>query len=639
MTSPMRVFGGLLHQVYRLQTAHGTFALKLLNPTILRYPNVRENFRLSERIAAVVAAAGLPAVAALPAAVSIAADKAEPSPLHDISDGGAAAVMLYPWIDAKPNDSFASAGAERTRKIGSLLGRIHSLDLRFAELQPPPAPDTSETSSPAPQAAEWAALIDRAERMQLPFAPRVRALLPQINAWRQASREARTALLASSDLRPTWVISHGDLDQKNVLWDWDKDESPHLIDWESAGYVQPAIEAVCAALDWSGQVVGRLDVAAFNAFLEGYRSAAPALTPHEIGCGLRAYSGNWCGWLQFNLQRAVDAATADPEEQALGRREVESTLVLLASAAETLPTLEQRYRLSVTAKRGLTALELAQVRELAKEVERADSIALKLNWELMIARRADDASDFCGYDEGGRLVGYLPLDGEGEELEVTAMVAPTYRRRGIFRRLVDAAKQEARQHGAKRLLLVNYRASVSGAAAVKALRLPYVFSEYAMAADAETIPSFTLEAQGAIRLVTVDASDAASLAQLSEMLTRTFGPGRRSPDVLAEELRRSGVRYFFAERDGQRIGQIGVIDVEGSDSLYLRAVGIVPEQRHRGNGRSLLSATLGAMWAEGYTRFSLDVATSNANALSLYESCGFRTTNIYDYHEVQLTEK
>lgn len=284
-----------------------------------------------------------------------------------------------------------------------------------------------------------------------------------------------------------------------------------------------------------------------------------------------------------------------------------------------------------SAKRGLTPTELVPVRELADEVQQADGIALKLNWELMTTRRPDEASDFCFY-ESGRLVGYLPLDGEGEELEITAMVAPAFRRRGIFRRLLDLARQEARRHGAKRLLLVNYRTSVSGAATVAALQLPYAFSEYAMAADARTMPALT---QGTMRLVTVGAAE---VAELAAMMTQTFGSQRRSAAMLAEELRRPGVRYFIAEQEGQRIGHIGVIDVEGSDSLYLRGVGILPAWRHRGHGRALLAATLLTMRAEGYAHFSLDVATENANALSIYESCGFYTTNIYDYHEVPLVD-
>ena len=104
---------------------------------------------------------------------------------------------------------------------------------------------------------------------------------------------------------------------------------------------------------------------------------------------------------------------------------------------------------------------------------------------------------------------------------------------------------------------------------------------------------------------------------------------------VAAALQQPGVRYYLAEHDGVQIGQIGVIGPDDpAGGVYLRGFGVVPEQRRRGYGRQLLAATLQAMRSEGQTRFSLDVATDNAQALSLYESCGFRTTNIYDYHTV-----
>ena len=44
------------------------------------------------------------------------------------------------------------------------------------------------------------------------------------------------------------------------------------------------------------------------------------------------------------------------------------------------------------------------------------------------------------------------------------------------------------------------------------------------------------------------------------------------------------------------------------------------------------------MLAEGHTRFELDVETENNQALSLYQSCGFHETDVYDYYVVPLTD-
>ena len=283
----------------------------------------------------------------------------------------------------------------------------------------------------------------------------------------------------------------------------------------------------------------------------------------------------------------------------------------------------------VVAECGLSAHDLAQVRGLADEVRRADGVNLKLNWDLMARHVPNQASDFCCY-ENGQLVGYAPLDGEGRELEVTAAVVSSFRRRGIFRLLLRAPKQEAQRRGAERLLLVNYRASQSGRTAALALNLPYVFSEYHMEAEAAGLPPLQ---SGQVQLVKVGE---ANLAALAQMMALNFSGERHSPQVLAEELQEADTRYFLAELDGVQIGQIGVVDEQ--NSIYVRAVGVIPNYRRRGYGRQLVAAILQTMLLEGHTRFALDVATDNVQALSLYKACGFCEADVYDYYDVPLTE-
>ena len=308
------VSGGLLHRVFHVRTTHGEFAVKVLNPIIMQYANVRENFRLSERIARAVAAANIPAVTALQSAGDI------------IQDIGQAAVMVFPWVDAQALSSAATSPMQ-ARQIGCLLGRIHALPLHFGE---PPSPEPQ--TLPDAEDADWAFLVAEAEKQQAAWAPALRHSLPDIAAWIHLSNEARQTLPGG------WVISHGDLDQKNVLWA--DEQTPWLIDWEAAGYVQPAIEAVGAALNWGGQASGILEISSFEVFLEGYRREA-ALTPEEVKYGLRAYCGDWCGWLKHSMGRSLGLAASDPEERALGTRETFSTLRAIHSAAINIPVLEQ----------------------------------------------------------------------------------------------------------------------------------------------------------------------------------------------------------------------------------------------------------------------------------------------------------
>ncbi len=137
---------------------------------------------------------------------------------------------------------------------------------------------------------------------------------------------------------------------------------------------------------------------------------------------------------------------------------------------------------------------------------------------------------------------------------------------------------------------------------------------------------------GQVRLVQVNQS---GVTELTHLRSLSFGDDTRSSEVLLVEMDAPGARYFLAERDGEHIGQIGVVDV--GDGIYVRALGIVPERRQRGYGRQLLAATMQLMLAEGHRHFALDVATDNARALTLYETCGFRETEAYDYYDVALT--
>ena len=279
-------------------------------------------------------------------------------------------------------------------------------------------------------------------------------------------------------------------------------------------------------------------------------------------------------------------------------------------------------------KRGLDADDVAQIKHLEEVCNRAEGIGIKFNWGMMQERDGAYVSDFCYYRDG-QLVGYAPLDSFGGPFEVTAAVLPAYRRQGIFRALFEAARQEAQHCKATELLLVSYPASAIGKAAVESLGLPYRFSEYRMEAEATSIPPLSANRIG------LEAVSAANVGELSRLLALSFASSRwNDPASLLKELERADKRYFLARLDGEIIGQIGVIAEIGV--IYIRAVGIIPEQRGRGHGRQLLAATVQKMLAEGYTRFELDVATNNPQALSLYQSCGFRDTTVYDYHAVPL---
>ena len=63
------------------------------------------------------------------------------------------------------------------------------------------------------------------------------------------------------------VISHRDLDRKNVMW---QGKSPFILDWEASGYVNPTIELISTAYYWAGGETEELDTSKFQVFLNSY---------------------------------------------------------------------------------------------------------------------------------------------------------------------------------------------------------------------------------------------------------------------------------------------------------------------------------------------------------------------------------
>jgi ribosomal-protein-alanine N-acetyltransferase len=61
------------------------------------------------------------------------------------------------------------------------------------------------------------------------------------------------------------------------------------------------------------------------------------------------------------------------------------------------------------------------------------------------------------------------------------------------------------------------------------------------------------------------------------------------------------------------------------DELHITAVAVTPEQRRRGHGRQLLVALMEQGRAAGARHATLEVASHNRAAVSLYQDCGFQT--------------
>jgi thiamine kinase-like enzyme len=137
------------------------------------------------------------------------------------------------------------------------------------------------------------------------------------------------------------VISHGDLDHKNILWD--ESGEPILIDWESARRLNPTYELLLEALDWGG-ITANFDARPFTTILRAYVDAGGVLVEDMIPAASDAIQGAWVSWLLYNVGRAV--GLKDTHQRAIGSGQIDlvlSALLRMEKQKDRLTEIAMRY--------------------------------------------------------------------------------------------------------------------------------------------------------------------------------------------------------------------------------------------------------------------------------------------------------
>lgn len=276
-------------------------------------------------------------------------------------------------------------------------------------------------------------------------------------------------------------------------------------------------------------------------------------------------------------------------------------------------------------KQGLTHTELAEMKLLAAICNMHEGLNLKLNWSILEEREQDQTNDFLYYEDGA-LVGFLPLFSfNSTEAEMSGMVHPEYRRRGIFAALYGEARAECQRRGFSKILLIVEAASPAGQAFAHSLGASYDHSEYAMVLEEPRMPACLMEDRLHFRSAAPD-----DLPLLAHITARVFDlPENEVSWYSAERLERADHGLYVGELDGEVIGKIDVSFSAHGGLIY--GFGVLPEYQGRGYGRQILARTIQEILARGKPDITLEVSVTNKNALSLYQTCGFKETSSYDY--------
>lgn len=288
---PSRVYGGLINKMYKVSTATGIYAIKYLNPEIMKRPTAFNNHVFAEKIANISKENG---ISCLPAKVF------NNSAIQEV-DG--CFFFIYDWFEGKTLLQ-EDLTIEICEIIAEQLAKIHNID--FSNLI------KETTLHYSFNQIDWDLYLNKLENIDIQ-----NLLKLNIEKFKILEKESIESLKKISNIN---VISHRDLDIKNVLWN---NTIPMIIDWESAGLVNPVMELIDTAWNFSGGA-NSFDKDKFTAFVEAYKQNGGNTDNFDIA--LKANFKAKFGWLEYNLKRACKIECADEEEKILGENEVIRTI-------------------------------------------------------------------------------------------------------------------------------------------------------------------------------------------------------------------------------------------------------------------------------------------------------------------------
>lgn len=306
---PEAISGGLLHRMYAVSTTKGKYAIKALNPQIMLRPVAMQNYIISERVAN-TASNNIPA---LPA------KKFNGTSIQEVDNQF---YLVFDWAEGKSLKA-NEINTVHCEKIGAVLADLHMTD--FSEL------GITNNSSDNVKQIDWNYYLHKGEENNAVWLNPLVEIIESLYDWSaQASKAAR--LLSS-----VMVISHRDLDSKNVMW---HQNNLLIIDWESAGYVNPMQELTETAVYWSEDDTGKIDKDRFLAFINGYKKRYGKLQANWSMVLLDGFLGK-LEWLEYNLKRSLWIECTDEAEQQMGTEQVTGTIEAIRRYAGLISDLEK----------------------------------------------------------------------------------------------------------------------------------------------------------------------------------------------------------------------------------------------------------------------------------------------------------
>ena len=289
VNKPVILTGGFMHKMYGIATTKGKYAVKLLNPYVMKRESAKENYRIAEELEAVLEQHS---ISILPA---LTFDKRK---MQEI-DGQF--FYIFDWYEGK-----ALHGKDISKKhcveMGKVLAKIHNISIK------------EEPYKKEELHIDWNFYLDRFKEENLEI---YKLLKDNISLLYESQDKGNEAIKKIPNII---TICHNDMDCKNVLWN---ENEYRIIDLECLSYASPVIEMYELALCWSGYEECNIDFSLFKAFIKAYLEAGGFKTAD--GENLYYSNNGRLEWLEYNMKRVL-GIECDISEKEMGISEVFSTM-------------------------------------------------------------------------------------------------------------------------------------------------------------------------------------------------------------------------------------------------------------------------------------------------------------------------
>lgn len=268
--------------------------------------------------------------------------------------------------------------------------------------------------------------------------------------------------------------------------------------------------------------------------------------------------------------------------------------------------------------------------ELIAECKRKDGDIPKMYWTVL-AQTRDYPAIICKYEDN-KLVGFLCYFFFSlKEVELTVLIHPEHRRKGIFTEMFQYVKDKVEPYGIRNFLFSFPNGNKDSAAFVKKLGAEFHHKEFVMTRKIKKPEKIPGNAKTALIKASLD--DIPTLATIDNAAFNTdyLHIVQRFMEVLPEPNRQA----WFIMVGESPVGKIHVRFDEGK--VYIHDIGVVPEYQRKGYGTQAVRQMVNHLLTEGHQHLYLDVEAVNDKAIKVYKRCRFVLTRSDEFW--QLTTK